>query len=255
MGFMLAGVSPDIERSVLGVAGHELRPAAAALGRLRHVRGDLRAGLPERPRPDADPRDDRRCCGTAARAPATSSTSSTIRCPGTPAKTVLLHVAFGDWQVSELVAMHRGPHDGHPDPPSGHRRRPQPRGRARAGASSRSTYPSDGSGSSSGTRARDPIPIAERAAERRAATRTRTRGPIPTCSARRRRSCSTTSSSTCAPPPPAPPTRRLTARRKVPGARADCWVCGRLDAVQLRLRAPEVRGCGRRRRGTGTAAG
>ena len=25
--------------------------------------------------------------------------------PGTPAKTVLLHVAFGDWQVSELSAM------------------------------------------------------------------------------------------------------------------------------------------------------
>ena len=25
--------------------------------------------------------------------------------PGTPAKTVLMHVAFGDWQVSELTAM------------------------------------------------------------------------------------------------------------------------------------------------------
>ena len=48
MGLMLAAVSPDVERAVLGVPGHELQPAAVALGRLRDVRVDADPGLSRR---------------------------------------------------------------------------------------------------------------------------------------------------------------------------------------------------------------
>ncbi|MFN8020859.1 MAG: hypothetical protein U0Q03_04950 [Acidimicrobiales bacterium] len=104
MGMMLAAVSPDIERAVLGVVGMNyglllprsvdfetyeaiMTPAyPSELDRLLIISvvqmlWDRGEGAGYVQHLTADPY------------------------PGTPAKTVLLHVAFGDWQVSELTAM------------------------------------------------------------------------------------------------------------------------------------------------------
>jgi hypothetical protein len=104
MGLMLTAVSPDIERSVLGVMGMNysvllersvdfetyeaiMKPAypndldrviVLALAQMLWDRGE---GAGYAQHVTADPY------------------------PGTEAKDVLLHVAFGDWQVSELTAM------------------------------------------------------------------------------------------------------------------------------------------------------
>ena len=111
--------------------------------------------------------------------------------PGTPAKTVLLHVAFGDWQVSELTAfiaartmgipVHR------PVTADGRSREVEPGW----GLTSWSTRPT-ARHSSCGIRV--PIRSPSRTSPRAPAA---TRMVIPvatrTCSGRRRRSCSTVS--------------------------------------------------------------
>ena len=73
-GGALTAIAPDFDRAVLGVAGHELLDAAAALGRLRAVPRAARRGLHER---RSTARSSTRCsrtCGTAARRTATRGT-------------------------------------------------------------------------------------------------------------------------------------------------------------------------------------
>ena len=53
-GGALTAVAPDFDRAVLGVVGHELLDAAAALGRLRAVPRAARRRLPQAARPDPD---------------------------------------------------------------------------------------------------------------------------------------------------------------------------------------------------------
>ena len=84
--------------------------------------------------------------------------------PDTPAKTVLMHVAFGDWQVSELTALIAARTMGipihRPVTADGRSREVEP-----GWGLERSTYPSDGSGLVIWDSGSDPIPIENVAAE------------------------------------------------------------------------------------------
>lgn len=104
MGLMLAGVSTDIDRFVLGVAGMNY-----SLLLPRSVDFDTYEAVMEPAYPDPVERSlyisliqmlwDR---GEGA-GYVNHVTADPL--PGTPAKTVLIHVALGDWQVTELSAF------------------------------------------------------------------------------------------------------------------------------------------------------
>lgn len=104
MGLMLTAVSPDIERSVLGVMGMNYSTLLA-----RSVDFDTYESIMEPAYPNDLDRvmilaivqmlwDRGEGAGYVQHVTADPY-------PGTGAKDVLLHVAFGDWQVSELTAM------------------------------------------------------------------------------------------------------------------------------------------------------
>lgn len=104
MGQMLAAVSPDIERAVLGVTGMNYSMLLE-----RSVDFDTYAAIMEPAYPDHLERvliisfvqmlwDRGEGAGYVHHLVDDPY-------PGTPAKDVLLHVAFGDWQVTELSAM------------------------------------------------------------------------------------------------------------------------------------------------------
>ena len=104
MGLMVAGVSTDIDRFVLGVAGMNY-----GLLLPRSVDFDTYESILEPAYPSVTERtliiamiqmlwDRGEGAGYVSHV-----TSDPL--PGTPAKTVLVHVAFGDWQVSELSAF------------------------------------------------------------------------------------------------------------------------------------------------------
>jgi hypothetical protein len=104
MGMALAAISPDFERVVLGVVGMNYSTLLP-----RSVNFDVFETIfvPAYP----DPVD--RAIGIAAvqmlwdRAEGAGYVRHVVDAPlpGTPPKRVLMHVAFGDWQVSELTAM------------------------------------------------------------------------------------------------------------------------------------------------------
>jgi hypothetical protein len=104
MGMALAALSPDIERAVLGVVGMNY---STLLTRSVDFDGFETVLTPAYP----DPVD--RAIGIAAAQMLWDSTEGAgyVRhlvsdpLPNTPPKDVLMHVAFGDWQVSELTAM------------------------------------------------------------------------------------------------------------------------------------------------------
>jgi hypothetical protein len=104
MGMALAAISPDFERAVLGVVGTNystLLPRSVDFDAFEAI------FVPAYP----DPVD--RATGIAAtqmlwdRAEGAGYVRHVVGdpLPGTPPKRVLMHVAFGDWQVSELTAM------------------------------------------------------------------------------------------------------------------------------------------------------
>jgi hypothetical protein len=104
MGMMLAAVSPDIERAVLGVVGMNYSMLLE-----RSVDFDLYEAIMEPAYPNDLDRvllialaqmlwDRGEGAGYVQHVTADPY-------PGTPAKDVLLHVAFGDWQVTELSAF------------------------------------------------------------------------------------------------------------------------------------------------------
>lgn len=104
MGLALAGISPDIERFVLGVAGMNYSTLLS-----RSVDFDTYETIFEPAYPDPFERtlliamiqmlwDRGEGAGFVQHV-----TSDPL--PGTAAKDVLVHVAFGDWQVSELTAF------------------------------------------------------------------------------------------------------------------------------------------------------
>ncbi len=104
MGLALAGISQDFDRAVLGVVGQNystLLPRSVDFDEYEAV------FIPAYPNAL-----DRELLLSAVqmlwdRAEGSGYLHHIVddALPGTPAKTVLLHVAFGDWQVSELTAM------------------------------------------------------------------------------------------------------------------------------------------------------
>lgn len=104
MGLMLAAVSPDIERAVLGVVGMNYSMLLE-----RSVDFDTYEAIME----PAYPNDLDRVMLIAlvqmlwdrGEGAGYVQHITADPYPGTPAKEVLLHVAFGDWQVSELSAF------------------------------------------------------------------------------------------------------------------------------------------------------
>lgn len=104
MGQMLAAVSPDIERATLGVTGMNYSMLLE-----RSVDFDTYAAIMEPAYPDHL---DRKLIIAFVqmlwdRGEGAGYVHHLVDdpYPGTPAKQVLLHVAFGDWQVTELSAM------------------------------------------------------------------------------------------------------------------------------------------------------
>ena len=158
MGIMLAAVSPDIERAVLGVPGINY-----SLLLPRSVDFDDYEAIFK----PAYPNDLDRMIIIGLlqmlwdRGEGGGYVQHLIDDPyaDTPAKTVLLDVAFGDWQVSELSAMVAARTIGAHDPPTGHRRGPQPRRSIPVGDSTTTEYPSDGSAIVIWDSGSDPIPI------------------------------------------------------------------------------------------------
>ena len=163
----------DARRHVAGLrssgprrVGHELLDAAPPLDRLRHLRGDLRS---RRTRATSTARSccrSSRCSGIRRRAPATSTTSSATRCPTRPSKSVLMHVAFGDHQVSRADRDDRRPHDGRrrstgPSPPTV----AAPRS-SRGGASTRLEYGTATSGLLIWDSGTAPIPFEQHRSDR-----------------------------------------------------------------------------------------
>ena len=110
---------------------------------------------------------------------------------GTPAKTVLLHVAFGDWQVSELTALIEARTMGvtihRPVTADGRSREVDPGWGLETDRVPERRLGASSSGTRAATRSRS-----RTCRRRRATTRTRTREPTPTCAAQKARSCSTT---------------------------------------------------------------
>ena len=110
--------------------------------------------------------------------------------PDTPAKDVLLHVAFGDWQVSELTAMIAARTMGVPihRPVTADGRS----GEVEPGwGIDTLEYPSDGSGLVVWDSGSDPIPVEQASPSTSRVIRTVTRETTSTCGCRRRASCST----------------------------------------------------------------
>jgi hypothetical protein len=157
MGQMLAAVSPDIDRAVLGVTGMNYSLLLA-----RSVDFDTYLAIFE----PAYPNDLDRVMILAMvqmlwdRGEGAGYVHHLVDdpYPGTPAKTVLLHSAFGDWQVSELGAMIAARTMGitihRPVTAEGRSREVDP-----GWGIDTTTYPSDGSGLVIWDSGSDPIPI------------------------------------------------------------------------------------------------
>ena len=104
MGMMLAAVSPDIERAVLGVVGMNY-----SLLLPRSVDFETYEAIMQPAYPSELDRlliiDVVQMLWDRGEGAGYVQHLTSDPYPGTPAKTVLLDVAFGDWQVSELTAM------------------------------------------------------------------------------------------------------------------------------------------------------
>ena len=104
MGMMLAAVSPDIERAVLGVVGMNY-----SLLLPRSVDFETYEAIMQPAYPSELDRlliiDVVQMLWDRGEGAGYVQHLTSEPYPGTPAKTVLLDVAFGDWQVSELTAM------------------------------------------------------------------------------------------------------------------------------------------------------
>lgn len=157
MGLMLSAVSPDIERSVVGVVGMNY-----SLLLSRSVDFETYEAIME----PAYPNDADRVLIIALtqmlwdRGEGAGYVQHITADPyaGTPAKDVLLHVAFGDWQVSELTAMIAAREMGatihRPVTAEGRSREVDP-----GWGLDTTTYPSDGSALVIWDSGSDPIPI------------------------------------------------------------------------------------------------
>ncbi len=165
MGLMLTAVSPDIERSVLGVPGMNY-----SLLLSRSVDWETYEAILIPAYPDET---DRRFIlsflqmlwdrGEGA------GYAHDVDVP------VLMHVVLGDHQVSELSAsLRRGTHARPADPPAGHRPGPQPARPSPAGARRRWSTPFTGGGLVMWDRGPAPIPLTD---TRRAGHGTHTRTP------------------------------------------------------------------------------
>ena len=157
MGLMLSAVSPDIERSVVGVVGMNY-----SLLLSRSVDFETYEAIMD----PAYPNDADRVLIIALtqmlwdRGEGAGYVQHITADPyaGTPAKDVLLHVAFGDWQVSELTAMIAAREMGatihRPVTAEGRSREVDP-----GWGLDTTTYPSDGSALVIWDSGSDPIPI------------------------------------------------------------------------------------------------
>ncbi len=205
MGLMLAAVSPDIERAVLGVPGMNyslLLPRSKDWATYESV---LKPAYPN----DLD----RTFIVSLLqmlwdRGEGAGYAQHVTKNPyeGTKVKPILMHVAFGDAQVSELAAFVEARTLGVPIQKPLDRARAQQGGRTGVGDGRRRSTRPTARASSCGI----PAPSRSRSPtwRRPGATRTKIRGPTRRRAGRRRSSSSTTRWSTCAPDSRAPLRRR-----------------------------------------------
>lgn len=157
MGLMLTAVSPDIERSVLGVMGMNYSLLLSRSVDFATYEAIMKPAYP-------NDLDRVLILGVAQMLWDRGEGAGYVQhvtsdpYPGTPAKTVLLHVAFGDHQVTELSAMIAARAMGatihRPVTADGRSREKEP-----GWGLETTTYPSDGSGIVVWDSGLDPIPV------------------------------------------------------------------------------------------------